>query len=345
MLAKAKIKHNRFLRFVNLFDRAVGTIEPINRRVYFYSRYNMLRAYATDGCLTMDMRLGDVDKHFESFYVAPLDNIKLISRNTNTEDVEIRFGEKLEFSKGSEYLSILHPLSRNPKRRGVFTPKVEVKSSELVHVIDVGSIISHAGQDILIGATNEKFFALCEEYGHISIASMRLDINSFMAEIPYETARHLVKTLDIIRNEKLMMGFSESTLGLKFSDGVIGICTVEANEDMNNVKKFLEIKREDISLSTQMLKTATSLCAKFQRQNRGEGYFELSDRLRIGVLSQSSAYEYIQSVGCKTHVRVSIMPKKLNQFLARIHEKSVHLGITGEFVIFKGKNALFAIKR
>lgn len=345
MLVKAKIEHSHFLRFVNLFDRAVGTIEPINRRVYFYSRSNVLRAYATDGCLTIDMRLGDVDKHFESFYVAPLDNIKLISRNTNIEDVEIQFGEKLEFSKGSEYLSVLHPLSRNPKRRGTFAPKVEVKSSELVHVIDVGSIISRAGQDILVGAINEKFFALCEEYGHISIASMKLSMEPFMAEIPYETARHLVKTLDVIRSEKLTMGFSESTIGLKFSDGVIGVCTIEANEDIDNIEKFLEIKKGDILLSTKMLKTATSLCAKFQRQNRGKGYFELSDRLRIGVLSQSSAYEYIQPVKCKTHVRISIMPKKLNQFLTRIHEKSVHLDITNEFVIFKGKNALFAIKR
>ena len=345
VLAKARIEHDRFLRFVNLFDRAVGTIEPLNRRVYFYSRFNTLRVYATDGCLTIDMHLGDVTKHFESFYVAPLDNIKLISRNANLDNVEILFGEKLEFFKGSEYLSVLHPLSRNPKKSGAFVPKVEVKSSELAHVVDVGSIISRSGQDILVGVINERFFALCEEYGHISIASMRLIMDPFMAEVPYETARHLMKALDIIRSEKLMIGISESTVGLKFSDGVIGVCAAETNEEADKVEKFLKIGKGDIILSTKMLKTGTSLCARFQRQNRGKGYFELSDQLRMGVISQSSAYEYIQPVECRTHVRVSIIPKKLNQFLTRIHEKSVHLNITKEFVIFKGKNAIFAIKR
>ena len=345
MLAKARIKQDHFLRFVNLFDRAVGTVEPINRRVYFYARLSTLRAYATDGCLTIDVELGNVDESFESFYVAPLDNIKLISRNANPEDVEIHFGEKLEFFKGAEYLSVLHPFSRNPKRRGTFVPKVETRSSEFLHVIDIGSIISRAGQNILLGAIEGKFFALCEEYGHISAASMKLDMDPFLAEIPYETARHLVKTLDIIQNEKLKLGVSESTIGLKFSDGVIGICTLEASEDMDSLEKFLEIQNGDILLSTKMLKTASALCAKFQRQNNGRGYFELSDRLRMGVLSQSSAYEYVQPIKSNDHVRVSIIPKKLNQFLARIHEKNVYLSITNDFVMFNGKDALFAIKR
>ncbi len=345
-MKKSKIDHEYFLKIINLLDRAVGTVEPINRRVYFYSHLDALKVYATDGCLTVNVNLGSVS-HFKSFYASPLDSLKLLSKSGEKADVEIRFGTKLEFLKGSEYLSILHPIANDPRKRGVFTTEVEVKASEIAHVVDIGSIILREGQETIVGATHGMFFALCEEYGHLSIASMDYSGVPFVAAIPYETARHFVKMLDVIRDEKLKLGHSQNIIGLKFSDGVITVCNMEINNEMvNGIERFLPIRKlEGTRIETRILKEGASLCSRFQRKNGGKGYLEFSNQFRIGVLSQYSAYEYVKPISLSKQVRVNVIPKKLSQFLSRVHEKCVKVVIDEDFLIFKGKDELFAIRR
>ena len=209
VLSEILIDHDRFLRFVNLFDRAIGKVEPINRKVYFYSKASNLRAYGTDGCLTLNMNLGKVD-HFDGFYVVPLDDLKLISSRETGESVEIVFGPTLQFSKGAEFLSILHPISRDPRRKGSFTPEFPIEASDIAHVLDSGSIISRGGHQVLLGVWQGKFFTLSEEYGHIGMAVMDFEAPDSAFEIPYETARHIVKALDVIKKEKIIMGYTKN---------------------------------------------------------------------------------------------------------------------------------------
>lgn len=345
-MKKSKIDHEYFLKVVNLLDRAVGTVEPVNRRAYFYSHLDILRAYVTDGCLAINVNLGKVD-HFENFYASPLDSLKLLSKSGEKADMEIRFGTKLEFLKGSEYLSILHPIANDPRKRGTFTAEVEVKASKIAHVVDIGSIILREGQETIVGATHGMFFAFCEEYGHLSIASMDYSGSPFAAAIPYETARHLVKMLDIIRDERLKFGRSQNIIGLKFNEGVVTICNMKINNEMvNGIERFLPIKKsEGTIIETRILKEGASLCSRFQRKNGGKGYLEFSNKFRIGVLSQYSAYEYAKPVNLNIQVRVSVIPKKLNQFLSRIHEKRVKVVADEDFLVFKGESELFAIRR
>ncbi len=345
-MKKIKIDHEYFLKIVNLLDRAVGTVEPINRRVYFYSHRDILKAYASDGCLMVNVTLGNVSG-LKGFYASPLDSLKLLLKSGEKSDVEIHFGTKLEFLKGSEYLSILHPVANDPRKRGAFTTEIEVKASEIAHVVDIGSIILKEGQETIVGATRGMFFALGEEYGHLSIASMDYSGIPFTAAIPYETARHLVKMLDVIRDEKFKFGHSKDIIGLKFDDGVVTVCKMKIDDEMvNGIERFLPIRKlEGVSIEAKILREGASLCAKFQRKNGGKGYLEFSNQFRIGVLSKYSAYEYIKPVSLGEKVRVNIIPKKLNQFLSRIHEKNVRVVADEIFLIFKGKSELFAIKR
>ncbi len=345
VLSTILIDHERFLRFVNLFDRAIGKVEPINRKVYFYAKTASLRAYGTDGCLTVNMNLGRIE-HFDGFYVVPLDDLKLISSRETGEDVEIDFGTTLRFSKGAEFLSILHPISRDPRRKGSFTPEFSIEASDLSRVIDSGSIISREGQQVLLGAWNGRLFTLSEEYGHIGMAMMNFEAPDFAFEIPYETARHLVKALDVIKKEKIVIGYAKNLLGLRFTDGVFVSCALPAEEQVSRINEIFEMNDENgVEISVKILKDATSLCASFQRRNGGMGYLELSDMMRFSVLSQSSAYEYVHPIETREPVRVSVVPRKLHQFLSRFREKNAFVGVTKEYVLFKGRQAFFAIKR
>jgi len=342
----AKIEHEHFIKSVTLFDKIVGSVEPINRRVYFYAHSNVLKAYASDGCVSVNLTLGKVE-HFDDFYVAPLDNLKLLSKS-GKEDVEIRFSSKLELLKGPEYISVLHPFSRDPRKRGSFSAKFEISSKDFAQTLDLASIILREGQNVIVGMLEGYFFALSEEYSHIVLSFMNLDGEPFISSMPYESARHLVKGLSVIKNENLKMGYSEDFIGLKFSNGVMIVCK-SALEDvqLDRIKRLLKTKEvEGFRANVKELKDGALLASKFQRKNGGRGYIEFSDKFRIGVLSQHSAYEYSKSIGSDLNVRMAIIPQKLNQFLSRLKEKYVKILFSKDegMLFFIGKKALFAVK-
>ncbi len=339
-----KIEHKRFIKSVNLLDKIVGNVEPINRRVYFYTHSNVLHAYATDGCVSVNLMLGKME-HFDDFYVAPLDNLKLLSKS-GEDNVEIRFGSKLEFLKGPEYMSVLHPFARDVRKRGAFSAKFEIKSSDFARTLDLGSIILREGENVLIGILEGEFFVLSEQYSHISVAFIKMPGEPFISTLPYESARHLVKGLSVIGSENVKMGYSETLIGLKFSQGVITLCKSPAEDvQMDKIEKFLEARKfQGIRADVKKVKDGALLAAKFQRKNGGRGYIELSDKIRIGVISQHSAYEYSQELQTTLDVRVPIIPQKLNQFLSRLKEKEIKIVFTEDMLFFIAKKALFAVK-
>ncbi len=205
-MSKIKIDHSKFARFVRIFDRVTGTIEPSTRKVYFYSDSQNLMAYGTDGCLSVDLMLGNITP-FEGFYSVLLDDLKLLLRE-KSEEVLMEFGPTFQISKGVEMISILHPFVQNPKKKDEIETDQVVDTVQLRRTLDIGSIISREGQMIFVGAQNGKFFSACEDYNHTGLAFMNFHGENFAVEIPYESVRHLVKALDSIREDKIEFGYS-----------------------------------------------------------------------------------------------------------------------------------------
>jgi hypothetical protein len=343
MSGTIKIDHLSFTRFVKIFDRAIGTIEPSNRKIYFYTDGSCLVAYGTDGCLTLELRLGKIAA-FDDTYVSPLDDLKLLLSREKKEDVEIKFDSSLQISKGSEMLSILHPFARNPKREDGFVPIHDVEIAQFRKMIDTGSIISREGQMVFLGSKSGKLFSLSEDRGHIGISFMNFEDESFAIEVPYESMRHIVKTLEILKNEKLRIGY-DPVFGMEFSDGKIKVCSTEAYDTAQRIDEFIDFGMFDLEIQVKALRDGASLCSTFQRRNGGRGYLELSDSMRFGVISQSSAYEYNYPILWGGKVRVEIMPRKAHQFFSRIGEKYIEVGLKDEYLIFKGVHSIFAVKR
>lgn len=339
-----KIKHDHFVKSVNLLDKIVGNVEPINRRVYFYTREDVLVAHASDGCVNIFIALGRME-NFNDFYVAPLDNIKLLSKSGN-DDVEIRFSSKLEFLMGPEYISVLHPFSRSIQRKGRLAAKFELKSKDLAYTLDLGSIILKEGQDVVIGIVKENFFVLSEEHSHIAIAFTKMEGDEFVSTFPYESARHIVKGLNIVGNETMKVGYSDELIGLKFSNVIITFCKSNTQEiSVKKIEDLLNIKeKKGLKVEVETIKAGTSLAARFQRKNGGKGYIALSDKIRVGVMSQHSVYEYSKDVMTGLNIRLAVNPQKLNQFLSRLKEKYVEMFFDGKMLFFSSEKAIFAVK-
>ncbi len=337
-MPEIKIDQPKFKRFVRIFDRVSGTIEPSMRRAYFYTNLSTLMAYGTDGCLSVDLELGSIEP-FDGFYTVPLDDLKLLLREKSGE-VRMKFGSNLQISSGAEIISILHPFVSNPRRLDPIETEDRIYASQLKRVLDLGSIISREGQMIFVGAT-EKFICASQDYGHTGIGFTEFKGRPFSVEIPYESVRHLVKALDAIREDRLEIGYS-NRIGIKFSDGVLSICSTPS--DTGKINEFLNFEAGDFEIPTKALKDGSTFAARFQRRNGGRGYLELSDTMKFIVISSISAYEYNYPIEWGKMIRVAISPMKFQRFFSRLNEKYVKVGINHEYLVFKGLQSLMIVR-
>lgn len=340
-MKKIKVNHHKFTRLVKLFDRAIGTIEPLARKVYFYTESGNLMVYGTDGCLSVEFHLGEMES-IDYFYVVPLDDLKLLLRE-RSEDVFMTFGSTFQISKGAEILSILHPIVPDPRKTNGVTAPNEVEAKQFQRTLDLGSILSREGQMTFLGCKNGKFFSASEDFGHIGIAFMDFEENNFAVEVPYESVRHVVKMLEILKEDMIWIGYSKM-IGMRFSDGEMNICSEEAM-NMEKMEELVNFDNVDFEIPVKALKEGASLSSRFQRKNGGRGYLELSDTMRFIVLSQVSAYEYGYPIQWGSKTRVPIIPRKVQQFFSRIHEKYVMTGLTDEYLVFKSMQALMLIRK
>ncbi|BBJ27574.1 hypothetical protein [Athalassotoga saccharophila] len=337
-MPEIRIDQSKFKRFVRIFDRVSGTIEPSMRRVYFYTNLSKLMAYGTDGCLSIDLELGSIDS-FDGFYTVPLDDLKLLLRE-KSEEVRMNFGSNLYISSGTEIISILHPLVQNPRKFDRIETEEKIYTSQFKKVLDLGSIISREGQMIFVGI-GEKLLCASEDYGHTGIAFTEFKGGPFSAEIPYESVRHLVKALDAVREDKIEIGYT-SGIGIRFSDGMMSICSTPS--DIGKINELLNFEAGDFEIPTKAIKEGSTLAARFQRRNGGRGYLELSNTMKFIVISAISAYEYNYPIECGKMLRVAISPMKFQRFFSRLNEKYVKVGINHEYLVFKGLQSLLIVK-
>lgn len=340
-MKKIKVNHHKFTRLVRLFDKAIGTIEPLARKIYFYTESDNLMVYGTDGCLSVEFHLGEMEP-LDDFYVIPLDDLKLLLRE-RSEDVFMTFGTTFQISKGTEILSILHPISSDPRKKVDILTSHTVDAKQFQRTLDLGSILSREGQMTFLGCKNGQFFSASEDFGHIGIAFMDFNENNFAVEIPYESVRHLVKMLEVLKEDMIEIGYSRM-IGMRFSDGKMNICSDEAT-NMEQMEELVNFDNVDFEIPVKVLKEGATLSSRFQRKNGGRGYLELSDTIRFTVLSQVSAYEYSYPIQWGSKMRVPIIPRKIQQFFSRIHEKYVITGSTSEYLVFKSMQALMLIKK
>lgn len=338
-MSKIKIEQSKFKRFVRIFDRVTGTIEPSMRKAYFYEQSSTLMAYGTDGCLSVDLTLGEIEP-FEGFYAVELDDLKLLLRE-KSEEIKMNFGSTLQISKGTEIISILHPIVSNPKKVHHEEAKEKIHVSQIRKVLDLGSIISREGQMIFFGVEFGKIICASEDYGHIGIGFTDFKDGSFSVEIPYESIRHLVKTLDALGEDQIQIGYPKN-VEIKFLDGTMSICTLPS--DTGKISEFLNFDASDFEIPTKALREGSTLSARFQRRNGGRGYLELSDTMKFVVMSQISAYEYNYPIQWGKTLRVPISPIKFQRFFSRLNEKYVKVGLNHEYLVFKGVQSMLLVK-
>jgi len=339
-MSKIKIDHSKFARFVRIFDKVTGTIEPSTRKVYFYFDSQNLMAYGTDGCLSVDLILGNIAP-FDGFYAVLLDDLKLLLREKN-EDVVMEFESTFQISKGTEIISILHPFVQSPRKKDEIETDQIIDTMQLRRTLDIGSIISREGQMIFVGSQRGRFFSACEDYGHTALSFMNFRDKDFAVEIPYESVRHLVKALDSIKENRIEFGYSKD-MGMKFSDGKFTVCS-NFLQDNGRIEEIMNFDGTDFEIPVKALREGATLSARFQRRNGGRGYLELSEMMKFVVLSQVSAYEYTYPIQWGNAIRIPIAPRKFQQFFSRISEKYVKAGLTDRHLIFKSMQSMLLVK-
>jgi|GEM_PF-1893528 len=213
-----KITREELRKIYRMFDKLTGTVELSYRVLHFFYR-DGLTIFATDGVAKLEFSASEIPP-FDGIYSVPLNDLKVVLQGQRNEQIAFEFsGRNVNIFTESEFLQV-----RNAQRSDLpfhvssgFEDICRVSLASFQESLDFASVVleepENAGFVIfdnamyVVGASHNV--GCVAKVGNTELARLLL------GEIPYVTARHLVKSLGEIRwQDCLTIGFNGDEISL-----------------------------------------------------------------------------------------------------------------------------------
>lgn len=301
-----------FKKITNFLDAFCGTVEPTFRNAFFYYN-NSLRIFATDGCAELHLNATKEFLPFDGVAIVPVQYLKGIIKGTkvnddslvkiSVEDDEIifelegmRLNSKIEKLKDDKIQKLNKDFTvLNRKKVGSFVDKMDFVSASASE----GDVI-----DILTVENNILFGYICNFYKlNANFAPSKLE---FHREIPFISARHIVKSLSLLnKNLTLEFGIDKNNIILHIPGVFIKICSTKPDYRKPIVIQLDYI--EETIINTKDLKKALGkLYVTFTESN-----------IANLVLKENNSYIYKEEQNSKISFKLPYSFK--NQYMIPIH--------------------------
>ncbi len=344
MKKKIILSSDLLQKTVNLFDKLIGTIEPSLRSLILYHERN-LKIRGSDGCLVADLIVVPKDlKIGKKAYVIPIDYLRHFLREKG-QAIEIIMGEDLQFVYENESL-IIKERERNIP--GPFTPlsqSIEIEKGLLRSILDFGS--SHLSQGDIVGLLIKEKELFCIGISDSIISCARMPFllsNHAYLKIPYESIRHLVKSLELLKKRKVLCFLKKDGLAFEIGALSLQICA----------ERWKDKKIEDICdfmfnhnvfsrwvLESSKLKSSISRASKIQKIGYSDSELILyPHKIVISVAQERCIFktelDVLYSEKPKD-IRIKLRVDKLYSLLSRINTQRIYMELTENGLLIKDK--------
>jgi len=335
---------------VNLFDKLVGTIEPSLRSLILYHERN-LRIRGTDGCLVADLIVVPKDlKIGKKAYIIPIDYLRHFLREKNNA-IEVIIGEDLQFVYENESLIIKERKRDIPRQFAALSQSIEIEKGSLRSILDFGSSHLSQGDTVRLLIKEKELFCIGISDSIISCARMPFSLGNYVClEIPYESIRHLVKSLKLIKKEKILCSLEKDSLSFEVGALSLKLCA-EIKED-RKIEEICNLMFEPETSSrwiieSSVIKDSISRASKIQKVEYSDAELILyPHKIVFSVFKKNSIFntevEVLYSENPK-YMKVKIRADKLYSLLRRMNTKRIHLELTESGLIIwdKRKKVIF----
>ncbi|PNR88485.1 hypothetical protein X925_06015 [Petrotoga sp. 9T1HF07.CasAA.8.2] len=337
------LTYGELKNITKLLDAFCGSVEPSFRNAYFYYD-RALKIYATDGCAKIYLNITKEFLPFDGVASVPIQYLKGIIRDTKLKDdslVKLTVEDKLISFE-------IQGITLNSKIEKMDTKQIEVsREFTLLSKKEIGSFLNKL--DFVSASANEgdviDFFTFNDNliFGYMSnyykLNSIYGNVREeFHREIPFISARHIVKSLNLLKKSSILeFGIDKKDIVLRMPGIFIKICSSMLSYNKNLLvtqKSFVEEKeintRELKKVLSKLYVTFSESNIAYLLLNKGNSYiYKENNNSKISFkLPYSFENQYLITI----HIR------KIRSILSRMSENIIFYLSPKELVLVEKKN-------
>jgi len=322
---------------IRLFDRVTGS-EPLNRYAVLYSE-KALRMRATDGTLVADLAVSAY-RPLKDSYVLPIDPLRHFLKGKK-EDVELVVGKEVMFASRDETLVIRAVKKKKPSPLHKPHTSIQISRSLLHSTLDFSTAHLDQGDHIYVLARAGELVCIGISNSHTACSRMIFPVPDpacFM--VPYESIRHLVKTLELVNRKAVLCGILERGVALSIGGLEMFLHGAKCETDsVQEITSFLLDYKSASFWTVELLKIkrVLSRAARIQKLAPAQATIRLgADRISISVTYEQTVFTssteplYVEN---PKPFEIALRTDKLSSLLARINTKRIFFELTEKGLI------------
>jgi len=340
-----KTSIGKLKRIYRIFDKFTGTLEPTFKVInLLYNKKLIL--HATEGNAELSMEEEEVQP-FSGIYRLPLNVLKLVLQwGSDESEVTLQLKESdIVMSSKEEYLQVKNAASRNMIRvlEEGYTI-AEMDRENFLKNLDFASVCLEEGEKLEFVVYNHELLGIGPAGSLACVAklgSSPLD-RFIVGGIPYTTTRHLVKSLEFIECEKLVMKLREECVHINAERFKYALhLDVHGTRGILNLVKFAQLE-EGININVlkllEFLKKAYTLHPRARiRMKALKECWEMKAYGGGGVYMTKLPYR----LPFKGYVEIEV--NRFRSALRRM-KKHVKLAYSGETLAFHAEGKYLVLK-
>ncbi|TYB94719.1 MAG: hypothetical protein FXF54_05180 [Kosmotoga sp.] len=343
-----KLSTKEHVRLIEICEKFAGSVEPGFRYIHLYY-WKGLKLFVTDGCGKLEIPLNKKVEEFDGSYAFPIDKAKVL-KEQRSDDVYIKIktkGKDLLITTSEESLELRNAFSsERPKMERKFEGLFDQKLTDFKNAINFASSPGDEGDTIGL-VSNEKRTAVVAQSSNLTtISFLSAGINRELAvAFPYVTARHLVKTLEHIKSEKIIVGEGIRDIGLKIGKLLFSICR---DTEVTIDKEILSLP-ENIETSTVYSKKHFQYALRKMCRVVGRGFSVLLIQNEKGTqfLSKVGNTKYEINIDKKPYKKqliAKVEPHRLRSAISRMGGEKIKMSVYNKKMILSdSKDRYFAL--
>uniref|UniRef100_A0A7V4KEK3 DNA polymerase III subunit beta n=1 Tax=Fervidobacterium pennivorans TaxID=93466 RepID=A0A7V4KEK3_FERPE len=334
-------------------DKVCGTLEPSMRKLVFLSEDERLYIIASDGCLNGYFPVVPFYSKIASPFEIPLDVVKhFVSELSGKISLHFQDGV-LSLKSQNETLRLRIAPFQKDREEKVFVPKhtegAVFSKRKLLSELDFASSFLEEGSYVDLYFSRNALEVISQHYGLVAYSRLdvernmenpesvsELNIGSFSIRIPYVSARHLIKVLEIEETNQVHFSFDPIKNKVVIFSGDMFTMCADIPEETPHMLRNLCIRFEP------KIRILSSLLQRLLRRSLIAGRFSdveiYSRHGEIVVVSQHGSIAYRGSIpieGESEEIRFSFQTKAfmLRSVLNRIGSQYVLIDNVNEYVL------------
>ena len=220
------INSTKFSKVLEFCNKLTGSER--NRKILHFFYKDGLKLYASDGCLESVFKMNQKVEEFSGSYALSIKTLKLFTEDREGELIEFKLKkEGIQVKQNMEVLSVNNASMKNIPEQSIFSILGDFQTNEFLSGLDFSTVHMPENDDCYFFVFDGILYLLTVYDKVFSLYNTTIPCKNIEAAVPYQSIRHLIKALGLLKTRDFRLGESSSQerIGFQTSGNLTSICS------------------------------------------------------------------------------------------------------------------------